>query len=135
MKHFYETFNHAMNSFLDISNDDLPPLPEKQYSAAEMALIAEHYLEEVQKDADEAKDDPFQCGMLVFCQSSIGPYYGHIVKRLGWSSFWSQNKYDVMDVKGKEHVGVFQQDMERVKLTGSELMGALKAGVIKGGKQ
>lgn len=133
-RQFSDVFNTAINHLLDISNDDLPAMPEKHYTAQEMSLIAEHWTNVYEQDRVATKADPFQAGMLVFVQSRKGPYYAKIVKRLGWSDYWAQNKYDVKDVFGNERLGVFEQDVERVTLGGDDLFRALSAGVIDGGR-
>lgn len=133
-RQFSDVFNASLTVVSSISNDDMPTMPEKKYTAAEMAIIAEHWLGVYEQDTQDAKADPFQVGMLVFVQSCKGPYYARLVKRLGWSNYWKQNKYDVLDVFGNDRLGVFEQDIERVTLTGTELFRALKAGEIKGGR-
>lgn len=47
-----------INKALDISNDDLPPMPKKEFTTQELSEIAEYYI-------DLANECPFEKGMTI----------------------------------------------------------------------
>lgn len=58
-RNFSAIFQTALNSLLDISNDDLPPMPTKEFTPSDLSEIAEYY-------SELAKECPFEKGQTVF---------------------------------------------------------------------
>lgn len=62
-RNFSAIFQTALNSLLDISNDDLPPMPTKEFTPHDLSEIAEYY-------SELAKECPFEKGQTVFYNNS-----------------------------------------------------------------